>query len=399
MHFLRKTLAYVVFYTYICHASFYVMEKIKILASSLLALSLLPTQAQEHKTQWFDNVKLSGFAIAQYQASAPKDNHANTFHVKMARLSLEGDVARDFHWKTQIHFSGNTSTLGSSPRMIDLWLEWQKYDWARIRVGELLVPFTLESPLHPIDVDFMDGGQGVNKFAGYTDRSGQHNSNGRDIGVMVQGDLLPNARGRKLLHYAVSVVNGQGINLKDVDQRKNIVGCLWLMPIEGMRIGFSGWEGSYARKGTWTDEATGEEKSGVRSLPQHRYAISADYNAQGWTFRSEYMHATGYAFATVMQDDKDAADCTLSAAGNKADGFYVLGIAPVVKDKVNIKARYDLYRDNGHWDSAKAFYEVGADYLFGKSLKLTAEYARVNDRTLPERHNYNMVDMELSFRF
>lgn len=102
-----------------------------------------------------------------------------------------------------------------------------------------------------------------------------HSSNGRDIGIMAQGDFLKNANGRNLLHYAVSVVNGQGINLKDVDQRKNVVASFWVMPIEGMRIGISGWEGSYARKGNWTDEQSGESRSGVRSLPQHRYAIRA----------------------------------------------------------------------------------------------------------------------------
>lgn len=80
-------------------------------------------------------------------------------------------------------------------------------------------------------------------MTGYSDRSGMHSSNGRDIGIMAQGDFLKNANGRNLLHYAVSIVNGQGINLKDVDQRKNVVASFWVMPIEGMRIGVSGWEG------------------------------------------------------------------------------------------------------------------------------------------------------------
>ena len=53
----------------------------------------------------------------------------------------------------------------------------------------------------------------------------------------------------------------------------------------------------YARKGNWTDEQTGEKRSGVRSLPQHRYAISGEYASEGFTFRSEYVHSTGNAFA------------------------------------------------------------------------------------------------------
>lgn len=42
--------------------------------------------------------------------------------------------------------------------------------------------------------------------------------------------------------------NGQGINTKDVDNQKDIIGGLWVMPISGMRLGAFGWTGSYARK-------------------------------------------------------------------------------------------------------------------------------------------------------
>lgn len=50
------------------------------------------------------------------------------------------------------------------------------------------------------------------------------------------------------------------------------------------------------------------------------------------------------------------------------------------------------------WNSAKTFYEVGADYFFTKSLKFTVEYALVNDRTL-DKHNYSMIDTQLSVKF
>ena len=83
---------------------------------------------------------------------------------------------------------------------------------------------------------------------------------------------------------------------------------------------------------------------------------------------------------------------------DKADGIYALVIAPIQKNKMHVKARYDLYRANKDWASSKTLYEVGADYMFTKNLQINLEYARVNDRTLA-KHNYNMVDVELDFRF
>jgi hypothetical protein len=46
-------------------------------------------------------------------------------------------------------------------------------------------------------------------------------------------------------------------------------------------------------------------------------------------------------------------------------------------------------------------YEVGLNYFFHKNIQLNVEYARVNDRTVenPGRHNYNLVDVQLDFRF
>jgi len=82
--------------------------------------------------------------------------------------------------------------------------------------------------------------QGVQKLASFSDRAGAHPSNGRDIGVQIQGDFLKTAAGRNLVHYQVGVFDGQGINVRDVDQQKNIIGGVWVMPVEGMRLGWFG---------------------------------------------------------------------------------------------------------------------------------------------------------------
>jgi predicted porin len=86
--------------------------------------------------------------------------------------------------------------------------------------------------------------------------------------------------------------------------------------------------------------------------------------------------------------------------GDKADGWYVFGIVPLIKGKLHAKARYETYRNQKEWDTSLNQFEVGLNYFFTKNLELHAEYARINDRTLADgKHNYNMVDLELDFRF
>ena len=363
------------------------------------AMALTISNASAQTAKWVNNVKLSGFGIAQYQFTDQENAKANSFNLRLGRVILDGKFFDDWAWKAQIQINGNTSTLGSSPRVLDLFTEWQKYTFFRVKFGQFKNPFTFENPISPTKQGFMGYSQVINKLSGFADRAGGHASNGRDIGVQVQGDFLKNAAGRNLLHYQVGVFNGQGINMKDVDEQKNIIGGVWVMPIEGMRIGWFGWTGSYARKGTWVDE-NGVTQNGVRKLQQRRYAISAEYAANDWTFRSEYIHSTGEAFAKSLVNTNDAAakDCTLSSNGNKAQGVYALVIAPIVKKKLYAKARYDMYRPSKGAEQQRTLCEIGLNYDFNQNVQLSSEYAHVHDRSLA-KPDYSVVDVQLIFKF
>ena len=351
----------------------------KILMAALMMGAAMSTQAQ---SEWFQNVKFSGYGMVQYQASDQDGAENNGFNLRLVRMALEGRAHTDFYWKVQMQINGNTydpDKAKTDIRLVDLFGEWQKYEFFKVKAGQFKRPFTFENPMHPITQGFMSYSQNVSKLAGFSDRTGEQGSNGRDLGVQLQGDFLKDASGRNLLHYQVGVFNGEGINQKDKDNRKDIIGGMWVMPVKGMRIGAFGWTGSRAGVGE-----------------KNRYALSGEYTQDDWTFRTEYIHSQGWNAAHTS---------------DKADGIYALCIAPIQKNKFHVKARYDLYREANSWNGfindanqfvggAKTLYEIGADYLFTKNLQINLEYARVNDRTInSDKHNYNMVDVELDFRF
>lgn len=385
------------------------MKKIASLALAALALTSASAQENTPKLSVISDIKFSGYVMSQYQYSDQDSKESNSFNIRMVRMALEGRLMKDFYWKVQLQANGNTSDLGSSPRMVDAFAEWQKYEAFKIKAGQFKRPFTFENPMHPITQGFMGYSQNVSKLAGFSDRAGEHASNGRDIGVQIQGDFLKNAAGRNLLHYQVGVFNGQGTNQKDVDQRKDVIGGIWVAPIKGLRIGAFGWTGSSARKGTWdvtdanhnvvkNEDGSVKTHSGVRSLSKNRYAFSAEYAANDWTVRSEYIHSQGYGFTKSLTSGKET-DCNVNyAAGDQADGFYALMIAPVISKKLYAKARYDLYRPRAEWGTSRTQYEIGANYWIGKSIMIGAEYARINDRSLA-KPDYNMIDVEFDVKF
>ena len=385
------------------------MKKIASLALAALALTSASAQENTPKLSVLSDIKFSGYVMSQYQYTGQDSKESNSFNIRMVRMALEGRLMKDFYWKVQLQVNGNTSDLGSSPRMVDAFAEWQKYEAFKIKAGQFKRPFTFENPMHPITQGFMGYSQNVSKLAGFSDRTGEHASNGRDIGVQIQGDLIKNAAGRNLLHYQVGVFNGQGTNHKDVDQRKDVIGGIWVSPVKGLRIGAFGWTGSSARKGTWNvtdanhnvvknEDGSVKTQKGVRSLSKNRYAFSAEYAANDWTVRSEYIHSQGYGFTKSLTSGKEA-DCNVNyAAGDQADGFYALMIAPVISKKLYAKARYDLYRPRAEWGTSRTQYEIGANYWIGKSIMIGAEYARINDRSLA-KPDYNMIDVEFDVKF
>lgn len=363
------------------------MKKLFVLA--LMAVMTIAASAQEEKKvielpSWLTDVKLSGYGMVQYQGHDKENASENSFNLRLVRLALDGRIKQDWYWKFQLQLNGNTSTVSASPRMVDVFAEWQKYKYFMVKAGQFKRPFTFENPMHPITQGFMSYSQPISKLAGFSDRTGEQASNGRDLGVQIQGDFLKNKAGRNLLHYQVGVFNGEGINQKDKDNKKDIIGGMWVMPIKGMRLGAFGWTGTRYMTTTETSLDVGFPKvEKTESVRKNRYALSAEYAQNDWTVRGEYIHSQGYA----ANKDK----------GDKADGWYALCIAPVIKNKMHVKARYDCYRDQKTWASSKTYYEVGADYLFTKNLQLNLEYARVNERAT--HSNYNLVDVELDFRF
>lgn len=332
---------------------------------------------------WVKNIKLSGYGMLQYQGQDAEGDKKNSFNLRLARFILDGKIG-DIDWRAQIQGTNVKGPGEPTVQLVDLYAEWVKHKEFRVKAGQFKRAFTFENPTHPITQGWYSYANVINALSGFGDRTGEKSSGGRDIGLQVQGDLFPNANGRRLLHYQVGVYNGEGINSKDADNRKDIIGGLWVMPIQGVRIGAFGWMGS---RGDMID-MNGDKIS----ISKNRYALSAEYDKDEYTFRAEYLHNQGLGANKVGSNTIDY------AKGDKADGWYVFGIVPVIKSKLHAKARYQCYRQAKDWESSKTMFEVGANYFFTKSLQLNFEYARVNDRTLA-KHNYNFVDLELDFRF
>ena len=358
-----------------------------------VAVSLaLTAHAEEPGGGGPGSLRLSGYGMVQYQTTyedeyEEDDGESSTFNLRFMRLMLDGRIG-DVDWRTQIQGTNVRGAGEPTVQLLDLYAEWARWKELRVRAGQFQRPFSFESTIHPISQGFFDLADVVKQLTGFGDRAGERSSAGRDIGVQVQGDVLPDSRGRALLHYAVGVFNGEGINSKDRNNRKDVAASIWVMPVEGLRLGVSGWTGSHGQM-TVTD---GTGATTVADVPLNRYCLSAEYDRDDYTLRAEYIHSQGWGTGVIGSSTIDY------RLGDKADGWYVLGLMPVVKKKLQVKARYQTYRVSKEWGSSKSLFEVGVNFFFYKNMQLNFEYARINDR-LRDRRNYNLMDVQLDFRF
>ena len=335
---------------------------------------------------WVKNIKFSGYGMLQYQGQDPEGNHSNSFNLRLARFILDGKIG-DFDWRAQIQGTNATGPGQPTVQLVDLYAEWRKYPEFKVRAGQFKRAFTYENPTHPITQGWRGYADVINKLSAFGDRTGEKSSGGRDIGIQVSGDLFPNANGRRLFHYQGGVYNGEGVNQKDMDNRKDIIAGVWVMPIKGVRIGAFGWTGS---RGGMLDPETGK----TVSIEKNRYCLSAEYDLNEYTFRAEYIHSQGWGAKSPGNNVREI--CYEN--GDKADGWYVFGIIPLIKSKLHAKARYQSYRNQKNWATSVNQVECGLNYFFTKNLELHLEYSHVNDRNLAN-HDYNLIDMELDFRF
>ena len=328
--------------------------------------------------------KFGGYIMEKYSYSDRSGQTTNGgFDTRFVRLYMDGKVYQDFYYKLQMEVNGQPG-VDKGPRIVDAFVEWQKYDCFRVKLGQFKRSFGFENPYSPLNVGLGSYSQATLKIASISDRIGEHKSSGRDVGVQVQGDLFPAADGHKWLHYQIGFFNGQGINHTDKDHHKDLIGGLWFSPLKNLAIGGFGWNGKY------TNEAYNPNNpNSMRSAKRVRWGAGLKYEDK-WTVRGEYMSSVGGVVSNATLPDR-------------SDAWYLTLGVPVAKD-VKVYGRYDCYRDAKTWNSLIANYGLSGNYYLGKNLIFQLNYTFTDNRSarhaaVPTDSRYNTIDVQVTARF
>lgn len=326
------------------------------------------------------SVKFGGYIVGKYSSSDRSGQATDGgFDLRFIRLYLSGYCFQDFFYRIQMEVNGAPG-VDKGPRVLDAFVEWQHFDFLKVKMGQFKRSFGFENPYSPLNVGFGSYSQATMKLQSIGDRIGEHKSSGRDLGLQLQGDFLPVGDSRRnLVHYQIGVFNGQGINHTDKDHTKDVIGGLWLNPIDGLSIGGFGWTGRYVNEAYKAGDA-----SQLKEAKRVRWSAGMKYE-KDWTLRGEYVSSVGGVVSNA-------------AAPDRSDAWYATVGVPVVKN-LKIYGRWDCYRDAKTWGSLKTNYGIAANWFLGKNLIFQFDYAFTDDRSASVGQHYNTVGLQVYARF
>ncbi len=322
--------------------------------------------------------KFGGYIIGSYKYDSESSQHGGDgFGLRLVRVHVDGTVLKDFKYRLQVELNG-------TPHVKDAFVSWSHWKELEVKMGEFKRCFTFENPYNPWDVGFGDYSQLSKKLSGFGDRVGEKSMGGRDLGLQVQGDAFRSKRdGHAQLHYAVAVYNGQGINLRDENLRKDFIGTLQWSPVEDLWIGAFGWAGNW------------HSKDSLITVKRNRFAVGAKYEGKKnhWSARAEYARSYGHKASDYVR-----ATATTPAywkGGNVADAWYVALGVPVWR-WIKLYGKYDVYRDYANHSSMHTIYSFATNLQPHKNLMLQLQY---NLHTPAKGSNYHQAWVQAYVRF
>ncbi len=251
------------------------------LAAALLALSASTVSAQTGVRDVLQAVKPSTpkvIGLLNVRYAYDSKDESNGFDIRRVRLGISGDFGKHIDYKVQAEYGGGSASSAASVKLLDAFLRVKIAKPINIQVGEYKVAYSQETLDGPATWLTIENPTAVNKLNGYSDESGMH-ANSRDIGLTLYGTLAQ-SRGRDIVTYRLGVFNGNGINLKDNDSRKDISAYLTVSPIKSLTLSAAHYAGHY----TTTSGQT------TATLRRDRTSAGLTFSEGAFRLRSEYLH-------------------------------------------------------------------------------------------------------------
>jgi len=310
--------------------------------------------------------RIIGFIQPEFQYLMSKDDKLNipdeaTFKFRRARIGLTGNIPYDFSYYLMLETSTFVSATGN-PYLLDAYVSYSRFKWAKVSLGSFKSPFGQE-------VNTACSGLFTIERAIVSD---QIVSPQRDMGLMVLG-----GDAETKLNYAVAVMNGRGLGVKDNNVEKDFLGRITYKPLDFLRVGASfryGWPN--------VSDKTRTSFAGELQFDYNNIFVQAEYIYDEGDYNRSAGGGCGSSPMTL---------------GEKRDGFYAMAgyttpwaVQPMVKFEM-FDPDKDL--DEDHYMVTS----FGANYHFNDRTRLQVYYLYKAEYALEVPNDALQVQLQVKF--
>ncbi len=307
--------------------------------------------------------KISGYLQTGWNFTSNKNSSSSSFQAKRLRLIMDGNVGEKVDFRLQIEafngIAGSTNGNGQKNiQVMDAFATWKIAPEFKIRAGQFYTPMGYENyDISPATLETVDFSNIVYRIACRNPYEYNFVDYGRDLGVMLIGDIGDSGEGYRYFHYDFAVTNGSIPCKDDRNNSKDIIASVTIRPFKNFNVKATYNWGEYSSQALAGGQGVGEGKYN----PMHRFVAGAWYNdPNGLDLRAEY------GFAKSTKNDKDVV---------KEQGAYVF--AGYHAGKFLPLVRWDMYKDDMNKLTPGANYNrvlVGCTYQLFKNVKIQLNY-------------------------
>lgn len=289
-------------------------------------------------------IQLHGYAQGGFNYNHAGGVDANTFEIKRVIFWANAQITDRWSFLFMHDFSSVVQEYYTDYRLTN-------NKALTVRLGQFKNGLTYENILSPTSQEAIDVcADGVAYLSGCGSDPLLGVQYGRDLGLSLFGET-----NNGKLCYRLDVMNGQGINKKDLNPEKDFIGRLEWKPVRGLSLVATG--------------QLGRGHAVSKSLYNPDITVGQDYRRNRWTVGFAYKSSSLNLHGEYLEG-KDG-DAT-------SRGAYLTGNVPIVQGKFDLVGSYDFFNFNTdlHMHQHKAI--AGFQYWFYKQCRFQVQYVYKN---------------------
>ncbi|MBO4662883.1 MAG: hypothetical protein J5663_00550 [Bacteroidaceae bacterium] len=290
-------------------------------------------------------IRFMGYGQGAYTATWQDDQTSNAMEVQRFILMADAQINDKISFWLMYDIANS--------KLHEYYAQYAFSPALKVRVGQYKQPFTLESLLPPTVISNIGMDESVSYMAGIgaDDPCFGFGRVGRDVGIMLTGDAAM-CDGKPLLNYSIGVFNGAGMNQKENNNQKDVIGMLNVMPFKNTKFSTSFILGTAKAQ---ADSRYGKFVTGD-NYKRNRFALGAEHKNSVVNLRSEAMWGND--------------------GGVKSMGWYANAEFHLCK-RLDLVANYDyLKRNMDVDDSYTNNYIAGLQYWVYRQCCIRSQYVR-----------------------